>query len=111
MKTDLSSRELAVLKLAVEGKTDEMIARELGIGRGTVNSYWVRIRGKLGHLSRTELVARFVQQTADDLYHAARMENDASAEKLADDHKKLLEVANAEIDRLKAQLEKLKSRS
>jgi hypothetical protein len=96
-----------VLKLAVEGKTDEMIARELGIERGTVNSYWVRIRGKLGHLSRTELAARFVQQTASDLYHVTQAETEAAAGY----SKKLLDAANAEIEHLKAQIEKLKDRT
>lgn len=74
MRQELSSRELAVLQYAARGYTDEMIARELGIKSGTVNSYWVRIRGKQGHLSRTELVARFVQAGADDRLEVAMEE-------------------------------------
>lgn len=54
----LSVREREVLDLAVDGRTDEQIAQALGLTVATVNSYWVRIRGKLGSLSRVELVVR-----------------------------------------------------
>jgi DNA-binding CsgD family transcriptional regulator len=94
MKCELSQRELAVMNYAVNGYTDDMIAHELGIERGTVNSYWVRIRGKMGHLSRTELVARFLQAKAV-----------LASEVLAADNKVLLDNANAEIERLRALLE------
>jgi len=43
--------------LAVEGRTDDQIAQDLGIASSTVKRYWLRIRGKVGHLSRTEIVA------------------------------------------------------
>ncbi len=56
----LTVREREVLDLAVEGKSDELISRTLGISTSTVNSYWVRIRGKLGQVSRTELTARML---------------------------------------------------
>jgi DNA-binding CsgD family transcriptional regulator len=97
MKTELSTRELAVLRLATQGFTDDMIGRELGIEKGTVNSYWVRIRGKLGHLSRTEIVARFLQQSADAETErvSAETESRESANKI------LLDKANNEIDRLR----------
>ncbi|RYG18256.1 PAS domain S-box protein [bacterium] len=42
--------------------TDIQIAQRLDISQSTVNSYWVRIRGKLGQLSRTELVALALKQ-------------------------------------------------
>lgn len=53
----LSGREREVVDLAVDGRTDEQIAQTLGLSVSTVNSYWVRIRGKIGSLSRTEVVA------------------------------------------------------
>ena len=56
-RTRLSAREDAILEAAIEGKTDVQIAQGMAISQSTVNSYWVRIRGKLGQLSRTELVA------------------------------------------------------
>jgi len=109
VKSELSARELAVLTFAVQGFTDDMIANELGIECGTVNSYWVRIRGKLGNLSRTELVARFVQRNAD-VQHAEYVAQTAVEEaSLADENKKILEKANAEIEHLKLLLSRARA--
>jgi PAS domain S-box-containing protein len=58
---DLSKREREVVDLASSGLTDEGIARELGISTATVNTYWGRVRSKLGQLSRTEIVAAVVR--------------------------------------------------
>lgn len=114
MKTDLSPRERAVLDLAVQGYTDEMISRQLGIEVGTVNTYWVRLRGKLGHLSRTELVARYVQKNADETLAAAREEADfakqdeaARSDGEARAQMELLDAAHEEILRLKRRLNEL----
>ena len=57
----LSPREREVVDLAIEGTTDEQISQTLGISVSTVNSYWVRIRGKVGQHSRTEIVARMLR--------------------------------------------------
>ena len=108
MKTELSGRELAVLTFASQGYTDDMVAHELGIQCGTVNSYWVRIRGKLGNLSRSELVARFVQKKADIEHADYVSKNGAEAASLADTNRQILDLANAEIERLKRQLAKSK---
>lgn len=110
MKTELSFRELSVLELAAKGYTDDMISREMGIEKGTVNSYWVRIRGKHGHLSRTELVARFVQARANAAYAAATSETLIAstdvADALAEKNQNVLDLANREIERLKKLLKK-----
>ena len=110
MKTDLSPREMKVLELASEGYTDDMIAQELSIETGTVNSYWVRIRGKRGHFSRTELVARFVRGSAA-AGHAQAMSDasdisDRAAIDSATTHKRELDAAHVEIERLKKLLKK-----
>lgn len=63
-RSRLSVREGAILEAAIEGMTDIQIAQRLDISQSTVNSYWVRIRGKLGQLSRTELVALALKQEA-----------------------------------------------
>jgi DNA-binding CsgD family transcriptional regulator len=63
--TALSEREREILDLATRGLTDQQIANKLEITASTVNSYWVRIRGKLGRYSRTELVSKIIQQAAD----------------------------------------------
>ena len=60
----LSKREDEILEAAIEGMTDIQISQRMGITQSTVNSYWVRIRGKLGQLSRTELVALALKQKA-----------------------------------------------
>lgn len=54
---DLSPRERQIMELAAAGFTDAGIAHKLGISEATVNTYWGRIRSKLGPFSRTELVA------------------------------------------------------
>ena len=98
-----------MLSYAAQGYTDEMVSHELGIKRGTVNSYWVRIRGKLGNLSRSELVARFVQENANTEFSKRIATNEAEAVTLATENRHLLANANAEIERLNLLLAKRES--
>ncbi|HVT13538.1 MAG TPA: PAS domain S-box protein [Fimbriimonadaceae bacterium] len=56
-KVILSPREEQLIALAGQGLTDTAIANKLGISEATVNTYWGRIRVKLGPHNRTELVA------------------------------------------------------
>src|SRR5579862_2918436 len=56
-KVELSPREQQLIAMAGEGLTDTAIANSLGISEATVNTYWGRIRVKLGPHNRTELVA------------------------------------------------------
>jgi PAS domain S-box-containing protein len=97
--TKLSVREHAILEAAIEGLTDIQIAQRLDISQSTVNSYWVRIRGKLGQLSRTELVALALKQRAQN----ERAELNARLEELqnaADAHARIsVDYENAEIFR------------
>lgn len=83
-----------------------MVARRLGIKSGTVNSYWVRIRGKMGNLSRSELVAKFVQKSADEKLAEYIARSDAEAVSVADTNQQILDLANAEIQRLRELLAK-----
>jgi DNA-binding CsgD family transcriptional regulator len=53
----LSPQERRILYLAAAGRSDEYIARELAIHRGTVLSHWRRIRLKLGASDRAQAVA------------------------------------------------------
>lgn len=55
---ELSPRQRQILILASEGKTDRQIALEIGLGEGTVRTYWERIRGRLDARSRSEAIAR-----------------------------------------------------
>ena len=54
----LSERELEVLRLVAEGRSNQQIAEMLVIARGTVKKHINNIFGKLGVQSRTECVAR-----------------------------------------------------
>jgi PAS domain S-box-containing protein len=58
----LSEREREIVLLAIEGRTDEQIAQAMLITASTVNSYWVRVRGKIGQLSRTEIVGMVLRE-------------------------------------------------
>jgi PAS domain S-box-containing protein len=82
-RSKLSSRESEVLDLAIVGLTDQEIARQLGISPSTVISYWVRIRGKLGSFSRTELVAGALRQSAMTQLDELREQTKGLQEKLA----------------------------
>ncbi len=54
--SDLSSRQLAVLMKAVQGKANKVIARELDIAEGTVKSHLFACYKALGVDNRTEAV-------------------------------------------------------
>jgi DNA-binding NarL/FixJ family response regulator len=56
----LTARELEVLRLIAEGKTNKEIGRVLGIEVGTVRNYVQQILEKLGAVSRTQAAARAV---------------------------------------------------
>ena len=64
--TDLSEREQQVLTLSTQGFTDKEIARELNLGLATVHTYWIRIKQKLGGVTRAEVVAAAVLRSAGD---------------------------------------------
>jgi PAS domain-containing protein len=52
-----------VLLLAADGLTDKEIAIRLNLSQRTIGTYWERMREKLGHCSRTQLVARFFKNS------------------------------------------------
>jgi PAS domain S-box-containing protein len=87
-RSKLSDRENEILDLAIDGLTDAQMAQKLGIALSTVNSYWVRIRGKLRYFSRTEFVSlalrakakgeiQRVVQESEDLARQLRMHETA----------------------------------
>lgn len=57
----LSNREREVLSLASAGYVDKWIAARMGVSANTLRTYWTRIRGKLGEVPRTALVAAYVE--------------------------------------------------
>jgi PAS domain S-box-containing protein len=54
----LSPREQEILLLAADGMTDKQICGQLEITQSTINTYWSRLRDKLGASSRSEAVAK-----------------------------------------------------
>ncbi len=79
----LSDREQQLLDLAAEGLTDTAIAHTLGISEATVNTYWGRVRIKLGPYNRTELVAKSLRRRSDELLSQLRAENQRLASRLS----------------------------
>lgn len=72
----LSPREEEIVQLCVEGLTNEAIAVHLGISVGTVNTYWLRIKLKVGGESRTDSVVKVIKERAE------RSLADANAERI-----------------------------
>ncbi len=56
MDWKVSERELAVIRLVAEGKTNEQIGRQLAIATATVKAHLVRIAFKLRTHNRAEIV-------------------------------------------------------
>jgi LuxR family transcriptional regulator, maltose regulon positive regulatory protein len=54
----LTAREVDVLRLVADGRTNRDIGAELGVAEATVKTHLTRVLGKLGATSRTHAVAR-----------------------------------------------------
>lgn len=62
--TTLSAREIEVLRLVADGRSNREIAKVLFLSETTVKSHLVHIYAKLGVRSRTSAVARAREQGA-----------------------------------------------
>ncbi|MBA3725359.1 MAG: response regulator transcription factor [Armatimonadetes bacterium] len=60
----LSPREEQLVQLAIEGHTNDSIAKKLGLSPSTINTYWVRIRTKVQGDNRTAVIARIIGERA-----------------------------------------------
>src|SRR5262249_35549485 len=58
----LTPRELAVLRLVSLGRTNEGVAKLLGLGEETVRSHLKKAQGKLGALNRAHAVSEAIRQ-------------------------------------------------
>ena len=65
MSRDLSPREEEIVELCADGLTNEQIAHRLGLSIGTVNTYWLRIRLKVGGQGRADTVAKIIKERAE----------------------------------------------
>lgn len=92
---DLSPREEEVVALCVEGLTNDAIAQRLGLSVGTVNTYWLRIKLKVGGSGRTDTVVRIIKDRAERALREANVERKELAEIVADKEKGVLELRAA----------------
>lgn len=97
MVENLSQQEIRVLELASKGQTDKGIGETLQISTSTVVTYWGRIRAKMGHQSRSELVANFVMSLAKTEVAGLRSELDQKSSEG--------EALSKDVERLKSLLE------
>lgn len=105
---ELSPRESQVVELAIKGLTNEGIAHELDLSVGTVNTYWLRIRMKVGGVGRTDTVARVIKERAEKALREANVDRDSLAGHIADREHSLLEV-RASLALLELAMEQIKS--
>jgi DNA-binding CsgD family transcriptional regulator len=92
---ELSPREEEIIALCVEGLTNEGIAHKLGIRVGTVNTYWLRIKLKVGGLGRTDTVVRVIKERAEKALRASDDDREILTELLAEKHHGELEARAA----------------
>lgn len=92
------------MRLAASGHTDKSIANQLGISLPTVGTYWGRIRIKFGPLSRTELVANWLQEEALQVVDELKQNNRALLEKL-EEHSKVEAMLQTTLEMFRGLLE------
>src|SRR5687767_14668395 len=78
LSEDLTEREWDVLVHLSHRRTEQEIARRLGISRGTVRSHKARIRRKL-HVSPDIRLSDFVRSNFNDLIHRLPASTNAEA--------------------------------
>lgn len=96
MKTkDLSPREEEIIELCVEGLTNEAIAQRLGLSLGTVNTYWLRIKLKVGGLGKTDTVVRVIKDRAERALREANVERIHLTEMVAEKERTVVDLRAA----------------
>ena len=92
---ELSPREDEILELCVQGFTNDAIAHKLGISVGTVNTYWLRIRMKVGGSGRTDTVVRIIKDRAEKALRESNVERADLAALLVSKERDLLDLRAA----------------
>ncbi len=92
---ELSPREEEIVALCVDGLTNDAIAHKLGLSVGTVNTYWVRIKLKVGGSGRTDTVVRIIKERADQALRAANFERESLLELIRQKEQGVLELRAA----------------
>jgi DNA-binding CsgD family transcriptional regulator len=88
----LSPRESEIVELAIQGFTNEGIAQKLQLSVGTVNTYWLRIRFKVGGIGRTDTVAKVITERAEKALRASNVDRESLIDHIAHRESSLLEL-------------------
>jgi len=105
---ELSPREEEILELCIQGLTNEAIAIQLGLSLGTVNTYWLRIRLKVGGTGRTDTVARVIKDRAERALREANVERKDLTTLLVSKERDLLDL-RASLALLNLAMDQIKS--
>ena len=89
---ELSPREEEIVQLCVEGLTNDAIAHRLGLSVGTVNTYWLRIKLKVGGLGRTDTVVRVIKERAEKALRDANVEKKNLVDLVAEKEKSVVDL-------------------
>jgi DNA-binding CsgD family transcriptional regulator len=92
---ELSPREEEIVELCVEGLTNDAIADRLGLSVGTVNTYWLRIKLKVGGSGRTDTVVKVIRERAERALRDANIERKELAEIVAERERGVIELRAA----------------
>ncbi|MEX2242974.1 MAG: helix-turn-helix transcriptional regulator [Fimbriimonadaceae bacterium] len=104
----LSPRESEIIELAIQGLTNEGIAHKLDLAVGTVNTYWLRIRLKVGGTGRTDTVARVIKERAEKALTSCNVDRAGLVQLVADRDLSLVEV-RASLALLQLALDQIRS--
>ena len=92
---ELSPREEQIVGLCTDGLTNEAIAHQLGLSVGTINTYWLRIRLKVGGLGRTDSVVKVIKERAERALRSANVERTNIADIIAEKERAVVELRAA----------------
>ena len=92
---ELSPREEEIVELCVDGLTNEAIAIRLGLSVGTVNTYWLRIKLKVGGSARPDTVAKVIKDRAEKALREANIERKKLSDIIAEKEHGALELRAA----------------
>lgn len=93
-----------MLSLAAQGLTDKAISNRLGVSTASVDTYWGRIRLKVGSFSRTELVANWLNDLARETASQLEADNRRLFAEVSE-HARKEEILQARLDLFDALIE------
>lgn len=92
---ELSPREEEIVELCMEGLTNDAIASRLGLSVGTVNTYWLRIKLKVGGSGRTDTVVKIIKDRAERALREANVERKSLTDIVTEKERGVLELRAA----------------